>query len=78
MYLPTPRLTSIEGFADRGFSAYYNVLRIDRDQDRECERFGDNYYMITSSPLSYFDNKEVVEYGFPKKPQLTVDSADKV
>ena len=76
-YLPTPRITSIEGFTDRGFSAYYNVLRIDRDQERECERFG-QYYLITSSPLVFYDKQEVVEYGFSKTPNLGIDSADKI
>ena len=76
-YLPTPRLTSIEGFTERGFSSYYNVLSLDKDQDRECERFG-QYYLITSSPLSFYDKREVVEYGFAKKPQLTLDSVRRI
>lgn len=72
-YICTPRLTSIEGQFERGFSLHYNSIRLDRDQDRECENFG-SYYLITSSPLTFYDGREVTEYGYPKKPTLAVDS----
>lgn len=56
-----------------GYALYYNRLRLDRDQDREVEKIG-NYYLISGSPLRFFDRREVVEYGFVKSPTLRVDS----
>ena len=77
-FFPTPRLTSIEGFTQRGYAMYYNTLQLDEDQNRECERFGDGYYLITSSPLTFYDKRQVVEYGFSKRPKLILDSRFKV
>lgn len=84
--LCAPRVASAEGSIIEnqqvvenllGFALYYNYLNLDKDQDREVEKIG-NYYMISGSPLSFFDRREVVEYGYVKSPTLRVDSSFEV
>lgn len=60
-----------------GYSLFYNYLSLDKDQDREVEKIG-NYYLISGSPISFFDKREVVEYGYVKNPTLRVDSSFEV
>ena len=62
-------VTRFLGFAVRWFRIFP-----DRDQDREVERIG-NYFLVSGTPISFFDKREVVEYGFVKGPGLRVDSS---
>ena len=85
VYFVAPRLATLEGAVVEGgvsrrlsgFALYMHELRLDRDQDREVERLG-SYYMISGTPLSFFDRREVVEYGFAKSPNLRIDSSFEV
>ena len=72
-FIPTPRLTSIEGYRERGFSLHIDDVRLDLDQRREVESFG-NYYMVSASPIAFYDKRQMVEYGFHKRPTMSVDS----
>lgn len=86
MVYAAPRLKSIEGSVVRGrqivrtlggFGLHYVRLWTDVDQDREVEKIGDAY-VISGTPIRYFDSREVVEYGFTKNPKIELDTAYEV
>ena len=86
MVYAAPRLKSIEGAVVEGrrivrtlggFGLHYVRIRTDVDQDREVEKIG-NAYIISGTPMRYFDSREVVEYGFTKDPKLELDTAYEV
>ena len=85
VYFVAPRLATLEGAVVEGgvsrrlsgYALYMHEIFLDRDQDREVERLG-SYYMISGTPISFFDRREVVEYGFAKSPNLRIDSSFEV